>query len=249
MNSLGDKIDKNRIPCHVAIIMDGNGRWAQQQGMNRVFGHQNAIDSVRAITEAAAELGVRFLTLYTFSIENWNRPRSEIDALMELLAATIEYETPALHKNRVRVKVIGDELRLPEKAREKLNNSVRLTAENKGLTLVLALSYSSRWEIMDAVKHLYRDVQNGKAAIEDLNEELFSNYLSTTGIPDPDLLIRTSGELRISNFLLWQLAYAELYFTDKFWPDFRKDDFFQAILDFQNRERRFGKTGEQLKTN
>jgi len=245
-DSLKDQLDLSRIPRHVAIVMDGNGRWALQQGMTRVFGHHSAIDTVREITEVAAEIGVRFLTLYTFSTENWNRPQSEVDALMELLASTIEKETPALHKNNIRVVTIGDEKRLPLIAQEKMNASIAYTAQNTGLTLVLALSYSSRWEIIHAVKTFCKDVQQGIAACDDLDNEKFINYLTTKNIPDPDLLIRTGGELRISNFLLWQMAYTELYFTDILWPDFKKEYFIEAILDYQRRERRFGKTSEQL---
>jgi len=248
MSSFLEQIDKTRIPRHVAIIMDGNGRWAMQQGMARAFGHQSAIGAVRAATQAATELGVQYLTLYTFSTENWNRPEDEIKALMELFAVTIEKETPDLHKNNVRLVSIGDHDRLPEDAQKRLKKSIEITAQNTGLTLVLALSYSARWEIMNAVKLFCQDVQSGKAKPEDMNDELFATYLTTNGIPDPDLLIRTSGEMRISNFLLWQLAYSELYFTNTLWPDFDKEQFFEAICDYQSRERRFGKTGQQLKT-
>jgi undecaprenyl diphosphate synthase len=248
MSSLKDKIDITRIPRHVAVIMDGNGRWATQKGMARIFGHQNAIEAVRDITEAAGEIGIKYLTLYAFSTENWNRPELEINALMELLAVTIEKETPRLNASGVRVVCIGDQDRLPEDARRRLQKSIVTTSQNKDLTLVLALSYSSRWEIVNAAKCFCQEVQSGKAKPEDLDSKLFSNYLTTKDIPDPDLLIRTSGELRISNFLLWQLAYAELYFTNTLWPDFRREHFFEAICDYQSRERRFGKTGEQIKT-
>ena len=247
MSSFLDQIDKTRIPRHVAIIMDGNGRWAMQQGMARAFGHQSAIGAVRDATAAASELGIEYLTLYTFSTENWNRPEDEIKALMELFAVTIEKETPDLHKNNVRLLSIGDHDRLPADAQRRLKKSIEITAQNTGLTLVLALSYSARWEIINAVKLFCQDVQSGKVKPEDLDNKMFDNYLTTKGIPDPDLLIRTSGEMRISNFLLWQLAYSELYFTNTLWPDFDKEQFFEAISDYQSRERRFGKTGQQLK--
>lgn len=247
MSSYKDKIDKTHIPKHVAIIMDGNGRWAMQQGMARAFGHQSAIGAVRDVTAAAAAIGVEYLTLYTFSTENWNRPEEEIQALMELFAVTIEKETPDLHKNNVRLLSIGDRARLPEDARRRLKKSIETTAQNTGLTLVLALSYSARWEIINAVKLFCQDVQSGTVAAETLDNDLFANYLTTKNIPDPDLLIRTSGEMRISNFLLWQLAYSELYFTETLWPDFDKEQFYKAICDYQGRERRFGKTGQQLK--
>jgi undecaprenyl diphosphate synthase len=247
MSSYKDKIDKSRIPEHVAIIMDGNGRWAMQQGMARVFGHQSAIGAVRDITAAAAEIGVKYLTLYTFSTENWNRPQDEIEALMELFAVTIEKETPDLHKNNVRMLSIGDLSRLPKDAQRRLERSIEVTAQNTGLTLVLALSYSARWEIIHAVKLFCQDVQSGTIQPEMLDNDVFERYLTTKEIPDPDLLIRTSGEMRISNFLLWQLAYSELYFTNTLWPDFDREQFFEAICDYQGRERRFGKTGQQLK--
>lgn len=248
MDSYKDKIDTTRVPRHVAIIMDGNGRWATQQGRARAFGHQSSITAVRDATLAAAEIGVKYLTLYAFSTENWNRPEDEIQALMELFAVTIEKETPDLHKNNVRLISIGDHARLPEDAQRRLKKSIEITAQNKGLTLVLALSYSARWEILNAVKLFCQDVQSGKVATEELSNDLFANYLTTRNIPDPDLLIRTSGEMRISNFLLWQLAYSEFYFTKTLWPDFDKEEFYKAICDYQGRERRFGKTGQQLKT-
>jgi undecaprenyl diphosphate synthase len=248
MSSFLDTIDRARVPRHVAVIMDGNGRWAMQQGMARAFGHQSAIGAVRDVTAAASELGVEYLTLYTFSTENWNRPEDEITALMELFAVTIEKETPDLNKNNVRLVSIGDHDRLPKDAQRRLKNSIEITAKNTGLTLVLALSYSARWEIINAVKLICQDVQSGKAKPEDLDDKMFDSYLTTKGIPDPDLLIRTSGEMRISNFLLWQLAYSELYFTNTLWPDFDKEQFYEAICDYQSRERRFGKTGLQLKT-
>ncbi|MGC9150351.1 MAG: isoprenyl transferase [Microbacter sp.] len=245
--SLTDQIDKTRLPIHVAIIMDGNGRWALKQGYNRIFGHHQALNAVREITEAASELGIKYLTLYTFSMENWDRPGDEINALMELLANSIEKETPSLHENHVRLLAIGDEERLPPEAQKKLNKSIELTANNTGLTLILALSYSARWEIVHAVKMLCQKVITNSLSINDIDEKTFASHLTTKNIPDPDLLIRTSGEIRISNFLLWQLAYSELYFTETLWPDFKKADLYKAIVEYQSRERRFGKTGEQLK--
>jgi undecaprenyl diphosphate synthase len=241
MSSFLEKIDKTNLPKHIAIIMDGNGRWAKERGLDRFEGHQNGVTSVREITEAATEIGVNYLTLYTFSTENWSRPQSEVDALMELLIDTIEKETTTLHKNNVRLMMIGDLNRLPEKAREKMLRCIAQTSANTGLALVLALSYSSRWEIVNAVKNICKDVEVGKYRAEDINDELFSDYLTTKSIPDPDLLIRTSGEERISNFLLWQIAYTELYFTQTHWPAFRKENLYHAIYEFQQRERRFGK--------
>lgn len=241
MPSYKEEIDKSKLPRHVAIIMDGNGRWAKERGFSRVFGHQNGVKAVREVTEAAAETGIEYLTLYAFSTENWSRPQSEVNALMELLVDTIEKETPTLNNNNVRLLAIGDLKRLPGNLEEKLMRCINSTAKNTGLSLVLALSYSSRWEILNAVKHIIADVQNGNISIEDINETRFDNYLTTAGIPDPDLMIRTSGELRISNFLLWQLAYTELYFPEINWPDFRKENFYEAIVSFQQRERRFGK--------
>ncbi|MFT3752071.1 MAG: isoprenyl transferase [Paludibacter sp.] len=241
MSSNKEKIDLNRLPVHVAIIMDGNGRWAKERGYDRIFGHQNGVTSVRETTEAAAEIGIKYLTLYAFSTENWNRPQSEVDALMELLINTIEKETPQLHKNNVRLLAIGDLSRLPESAGEKLQRCIDTTSKNTGLSLVLALSYSSRWEITNAAKNICKEVLEGKISIEDINDDVFSDYLTTKSIPDPDLMIRTSGEVRISNFLLWQIAYSELYFTQTHWPAFRKEDLYQAIYEFQQRERRFGK--------
>jgi len=241
MTTYKEKLDKTRLPRHVAIIMDGNGRWAKERGYDRIFGHQNGVTSVREVTEAAAEIGIEYLTLYAFSTENWSRPQSEVDALMELLIDTIEKETPTLNKNNVRLMAIGDLSRLPGNAGEKLQRCINQTAGNTGLALVLALSYSSRWEITNAMKEICREIQSGKYNIEDINDEMISNHLTTQSIPDPDLMIRTSGEVRISNFLLWQLAYTELYFTQTHWPAFRKDNFYQAIYEFQQRERRFGK--------
>jgi undecaprenyl diphosphate synthase len=241
MSTYIEKIDKTRLPKHIAIIMDGNGRWAKERGYDRVFGHQNGVTSVREITEAASEIGIEYLTLYTFSTENWNRPQAEVDALMEILIDTIEKETPTLHKNNVKLMAIGDLSRLPDNAAEKLHRCINTTSKNTGLALVLALSYSSRWEITNAIKEISKGVQDGKISIEEINDDLVSNHLTTKNIPDPDLMIRTSGEERISNFLLWQIAYTELYFTKTHWPAFRKDNLYQAIYEFQQRERRFGK--------
>ncbi|MDD4968755.1 MAG: isoprenyl transferase [Paludibacter sp.] len=241
MSSFKEKLDKTRLPKHIAIIMDGNGRWAKERGYDRIFGHQNGVTSVRETTEAAAEIGIEYLTLYAFSTENWSRPQSEVDALMELLIDTIEKETPSLNKNNVRLMAIGDLSRLPGSAAEKLQRCIAQTSKNTGLALVLALSYSSRWEITNALKNICTEVLAGNYNIEDINDELISNHLTTKSIPDPDLMIRTSGEERISNFLLWQLAYSELYFTKTHWPEFRKENFYQAIYEFQQRERRFGK--------
>ena len=246
MSSLIDKIDKNRLPVHVAVIMDGNGRWAKQRGLDRSEGHVEGVNTVRRITEIASEVGVKYLTLYTFSTENWNRPKDEVDALMNLIAVAIERETPDLIKNNVRLSMIGDSSRMPEFAVNRLNACIQDTSHCNGLKLVLALSYSSRQELVSAVKSIAEQAKNGTLSIDDINEEAISKSLYTSNMPDPDLLIRTAGDLRISNYLLWQIAYAELYFTDKFWPDFSKDDFCQAIIDFQSRERRFGKTSEQI---
>lgn len=244
--NLAEQINTQKVPQHIAIIMDGNGRWAKQQGENRIYGHYEGVNSVRAVVEAAGEVGVKFITLYAFSTENWNRPKEEVDALMELLVSTISAETPQLNKKNVRLQAIGNLNSLPPACLEELNESIELTSKNTGLTLVLALSYSSKWELIDAVKQIATQVKNGSLAIDDISEKHFERELCTKNIPDPELMIRTSGEHRISNFLLWQLAYAEFYFTDKLWPDFRKDDLYEAILNYQNRERRFGKTSEQL---
>ena len=241
MSSYLEKIDKTRLPKHIAIIMDGNGRWAKARGYERIFGHTEGVRSVREITEVAAEIGIEYLTLYVFSTENWDRPHAEVDALMELLVDSIKKETPTLNKNNIRLMAVGNIDRLPINVKEKLQDCIDETAKNTGLTLVLALSYSSRWEITDAVRQICKEVQKGNLQPEDVSAELISSHLTTRLIPDPDLMIRTSGELRISNFLLWQLAYAEFYFTETHWPDFKKDNFLQAIYDFQQRERRFGK--------
>lgn len=228
--------------------MDGNGRWAKKQGLARVFGHKRGVETVHNITVAATELGIEYLTLYTFSTENWNRPKEEIDALMNLLVDTIVKETPTLMENNVRLLTIGDLDRLPESTRQKFLGCIEQTSRNTGLSMVIALSYSARWEITNAVQTAVRRAQAGELRPEDVNEQLVSSLMTTSGMPDPDLLIRTSGELRISNFLLWQLAYSELYFTDCLWPDFTPEELYKAIVDYQNRERRFGKTTEQLKT-
>ena len=242
-----EQIVPERMPQHVAIIMDGNGRWAKKQGLARMFGHKQGVEVVHNITKAAAELGLRYMTLYTFSTENWNRPKEEVDALMTLLVDTIAKETPTLMKNNVRLLTIGDLDRLPEAAHKKFLGCIEQTAANTGLSLVIALSYSSRWEITNAVRKAVEAAQKGTIRPEDVNEELVSDLMTTKNMPDPDLLIRTSGELRISNFLLWQLAYSELYFTDCLWPEFTVEQFYKAIVDYQHRERRFGKTSEQVR--
>ncbi len=241
MSTFKDKIDKSRLPKHIAIIMDGNGRWAKEKGYDRVFGHQNGVTSVREVTEAAAETGIDYLTLYAFSTENWGRPQHEVNALMELLIDTIEKETPTLNKNNVRLLIIGDISRLPDGAAIKLQKCINETSVNTGLSLVLALSYSSRWEITNALQQICKDMKAGLVDAHEIDDATFANYLSTKGIPDPDLMIRTSGEQRLSNFLLWQLAYSELYFSKLHWPDFRKENFWEAIVDYQQRDRRYGK--------
>ena len=246
MATLKDKIDMTRIPQHIAVIMDGNGRWAKQHGKERLFGHYNGVESVRVVVETSVKLGIKYLTLYTFSTENWNRPKAEVDGLMELLVDNIIKETPTFHKNNIRFTTIGDNSLLPEKALRKLEECIAETASNTGMTLVLALSYSSRWEITDAVRRIVAKVKDGELSIDDINDQVVSDNLTTAGIPDPELLIRTSGELRLSNYLLWQMAYTELYFTDTLWPDFREESLYEAIVDYQKRERRFGKTSEQL---
>lgn len=226
--------------------MDGNGRWAKQQGMARVFGHRNGVKAVRDTTEASAELGIKYLTLYAFSTENWKRPALEVNALMRLLVDTLSKEVETLNKNNIRLEAIGDLDKLPEKSHQALLKGIEDTKNNSRMTLILALNYSARWEIVEATKNIARDVSDGKIDIDDLNNETFENYLTTKNYPDPELMIRTSGEHRISNYLLWQLAYTELYFTDVLWPDFRKEHLYEALIDFQNRERRFGKISEQL---
>ena len=244
--SLIEKIDKNRLPRHVAIIMDGNGRWAKAKGKDRSFGHQEGVVSVRKIMDAVTQLGLKYLTLYTFSTENWNRPEEEVQALMSLLVSAIHRETPDMMKKNVRLTAIGDLSRLREDAYNTLQECIDTTSANTGTTLVLALSYSSRWEITRAARQLAQEVLEQKINPNDITEAMVSDHLTTNNIPDPDLLIRTGGEKRISNFLLWQLSYAEFFFTDVFWPDFREEELYEAILYYQQRERRFGKTSEQL---
>lgn len=244
--SLVNSIDKSNIPTHIAIIMDGNGRWAKQRGTQRIFGHRNGVSAVRASIEASAELGVKFLTLYAFSTENWNRPKIEVDALMSLLINTINTESQTLIKNNIALKTIGDTDSLPKAVQKKLKEVIEKSSKCTGLTVILALSYSSRWEITNAAKRLIQDFSDKKVVIEDVTEEKFNSYMTTAVIPDPELMIRTSGEYRISNFMMWQLAYTELYFTSTLWPDFDKEELYKAILDYQKRERRYGKISEQL---
>jgi undecaprenyl diphosphate synthase len=246
MQPLIEQINKTKLPKHIAIIMDGNGRWAEEKGEDRLYGHFHGVVSVRNIVEGCAELGISYLTLYAFSTENWDRPQTEVDGLMGLLVDTIRKEVPILNKNNIRLHMIGDMSMLPEFAHQALHEALEMTSQNKGLNLILALSYSSRWELMNAVKNIGRDVKAGKIDPETIDQNTIQQYLSTSKFPDPELMIRTSGEYRISNFLLYQLAYAELYFTNTRWPDFRKDSLYEAIIDFQNRERRFGKTGKQI---
>lgn len=244
--NLKDEIDPNKLPAHIAIIMDGNGRWAKQKGKIRTFGHQSGVKAVRETTEACAELGVKFLTLYAFSTENWSRPKYEVEALMSLLVKTIHAETKTLNKNNIRLLAIGNVQSLPARTKKELEQAIHQTANNTRMTLVLALSYSSKWEIIEAVKQVAIAVKNSEITPEEITEKYFERHLCTHGIPDPELMIRTSGEHRISNFLLWQLAYAEFYFTDTLWPDFGKNNVYEAITDYQKRERRFGKTSEQI---
>ena len=238
-----DKIDTDKLPQHVAITMDGNGRWAKNKGKFRVFGHQSGVKAVRDTVEGAAEIGLKYITLYAFSTENWNRPKREVNALMSLLISTINKETKTLLDNNIRLKSIGNIKELPTKCQSELKEAIEKTKHGSGTTLILALSYSSRWEIINAIKQIVKNNVSEK----NINEELFSQYLTTKGVPNPELLIRTSGEQRISNFLLWQIAYSELYFTDILWPEFRREDLFEAIYKFQQRERRFGKISEQIK--
>jgi undecaprenyl diphosphate synthase len=245
--TIQQKIDKKRVPVHIAVIMDGNGRWAAQHGMERVLGHQKGVEAVRNVIEAAAELEIKYLTLYAFSTENWERPDNEVSALMRIMVQSLNNETEKLIENNIRLNAIGDLGRLADDVRARLFDTINVTAGLTGLRLIVALSYSSRWEITEAAKKLASDVVMGQLKIESIGDLEFEKRLSTHNIPDPDLLIRTSGELRISNFLLWQLAYSELYFTEKLWPDFGKEDFYDAILDFQKRERRFGKTSDQIR--
>ena len=245
--NLKDTINMQKLPRHIAIIMDGNGRWAKEKGEDRLFGHLHGVESVRNIVEGCAELGIEYLTLYAFSTENWDRPAEEVTGLMALLVDTIRKEVPTLNKNNIKLHAIGDMSMLPENARTELKEAFDETKSNTGLNLIMALSYSSRWELMAAVKQIAVDVKTGILQPETITQDTLQSYLSTSEFPDPELMIRTSGEYRISNFLLYQLAYAELYFTNTRWPDFRKDNLYEAIIDFQNRERRFGKTGEQIK--
>ncbi len=244
--SLKEKIDKEKLPKHIAIIMDGNGRWAKNKGKIRIFGHQNAITSVRESIETSAELGIGYITLYAFSTENWNRPKFEVSALMELLVKTIRKETKTLMDNNIRLKAIGNLSQLPEKCYKELFEGIEITKNNTGTTLILALSYSAKWDITQAVQNIAKQVAEGKIKSNEISEELINDQLSTASFPHPDLMIRTSGEHRISNFLVWELAYAEFYFTEVLWPDFRKENLYEAILDYQNRERRYGKTSEQI---
>lgn len=244
-----ESLDRSKLPKHVAIIMDGNGRWAKERGEDRVYGHHEGVVSVREIVNGCGEVGVSYLTLYAFSTENWNRPKEEVDALMELLVNTIRKEVEELKKKNVKLHVIGDFASLPDVCQKELNEAKEMTAENTGLNLILALSYSARWEIVEASKKIARDIKDGKLKEEDVSDDVFKKYLTTAEFPDPELMIRTSGETRISNFLLYQLAYAELYFTNVHWPAFRKPHLLEALLDYQNRERRFGKTSEQIQTN
>ncbi|MCE5346413.1 MAG: isoprenyl transferase [Bacteroidales bacterium] len=243
---LREQINIEKLPSHVAIIMDGNGRWAQQRCLDRIFGHRQGVNAVREALEAAAEIGVKYLTLYVFSTENWQRPDEEVSALMGILVQSLNDEASTLVKNNIRLKVIGDVDRLDENLREKLFETINMTSNGNRLTLIVALSYSSRWEITEAARKMSIDAADGKLDPYSITENDFEKYLATYGIPDPELMIRTSGELRISNFLLWQFAYTEFYFTDTLWPDFGKEDFYKAIIDFQRRERRFGKTSEQV---
>ncbi len=243
---LPEAIDSKRVPKHIAIIMDGNGRWAKTKGKARIFGHRNALDAVRDTIEGAAEMGVKYLTLYAFSTENWNRPKLEVRALFELLVNAINKEVPTLNENNIRLNAIGNIDSLPKNCKAELQNAMKATAENNQMEVILALSYSARWEIINAVQSIAKEAADGKLDPQSIDEQTFSSKLSTAAFPDPELMIRTSGEYRISNFLLWQLAYTELIFVNKYWPDFRKPDLIQAVSDYQKRERRFGKTGEQL---
>lgn len=248
MSSILPQINRQNIPKHVAIIMDGNGRWAKKQGLTRIFGHKNGVSTVKEIVEACVELKISYLTLYTFSTENWLRPRAEIDALMQLLVKNISAEQPALMKNKIRLAAIGDLKSLPQSCQKSLKKTIEATKDNENMQLTLALSYSSRWEILEAIKTIAHEYKVGAITdLDQLSEAQINKYLATATMPDPDLLIRTSGEYRISNFLLWQLAYTEFCFSEKLWPEFTKDDFYSIIVDYQNRERRFGKTSEQVK--
>ncbi|MDJ1483159.1 isoprenyl transferase [Cytophagaceae bacterium YF14B1] len=241
-----EKINTEKLPLHIAVIMDGNGRWAKKQGAMRVFGHRNAIKAVRDTTEACAELGIKYLTLYAFSTENWSRPKAEVNALMELLVSTIRSETETLMKNNVRLLAIGDIQNLPKNCQKELAEAIEITSKNTGLSLVLALSYSGRWEITEAIKQISTKVASGELSVNEITDQVISQHLTTQNIPDPELLIRTSGEMRISNFLLWQIAYTEIFICDTLWPDFRREHLYEAILAYQQRERRFGKISEQV---
>jgi undecaprenyl diphosphate synthase len=244
-----DKINPDRLPVHIAVIMDGNGRWARRRGQERIFGHHQGVKAVRKVIEAAAELGIKYLTLYAFSTENWNRPDDEVSALMDIMVESLNNETETLLKNSISTRVIGDLGRLSEKVRTRLLETIKITEGGSRLKLIVALSYSSRWEISEACRKIARSVKDGHLNTDKITEDTVSENLETSGIPDPELMIRTSGEKRISNFLLWQLAYTELYFTEKLWPDFGKEDFYKAVADFQKRERRYGKTSEQIAEN
>lgn len=246
MSQLASRIDLDKLPKHLAVIMDGNGRWAKEQGMARVFGHRNGVKAVRETSEASAELGIKYLTLYAFSTENWNRPAFEVNALMRLLVDTLSKEVETLNENNIKLKAIGDLSKLPKNSFNALMQGIEDTKHNDRMTLTLALNYSSRWEILEAAKGLAKDAASGDVKVDDIDNDFLEKYLTTSGYPDPELMIRTSGEHRISNFLLWQMAYTELYFTDVYWPDFRKEHLYEALIDYQNRERRFGKINEEL---
>ncbi len=241
-----DQIDLSKLPEHIAVIMDGNGRWAKTHGKPRIFGHRNGVKAVREISEGAAEIGIKYLTLYAFSTENWNRPQLEVDALMTLLVSTVRNELKTLNKNSIRLNAIGDLSRLPPKTYKTLMEGIEDTRNNDRMTLTLALNYSARWELTEVVRNVAHDVKQGKLNIADINDSVIQAALTTHDMPDPELMIRTSGEQRISNYLLWQIAYAELYFTDTFWPDFNKEELYKALVDYQGRERRFGQISEQL---
>ena len=245
MTSQKENINLHNLPQHIAVIMDGNGRWAKQKGAARIFGHRNAVDAVRAVIEGSGELGIKYLTLYAFSTENWGRPKEEIDGLMELLVSTLKKEIKSLNENNVRLRAIGDLPQLPRNCQDNLFDAIEATKNNTGLTVIIALSYSGRWEIVEATRHLAEEVAKGNLKPEEITEQMFASRLETAGVPDPELLIRTSGELRISNFLLWQIAYTEIYITPTLWPDFRKENLYEAIVAYQKRERRFGKVLER----
>lgn len=245
---MNEEIDQTNIPRHIAIIMDGNGRWAKQKGAMRIFGHKNAVKAVKDAIEGAKDLGIQYLTLFSFSTENWSRPQDEVDGLMELLVKTVTKQVPLMMKDNIKFSVIGDIGSMPPEVIKKLNWATETTKNNTGLILNLALSYSGRWEITQTMKHIAQKISEGKLEVEDIDQDLINDHLETKGIPDPELMIRTSGEYRISNFLLWQLAYTELHFTPVLWPDFRREHLISAIIDYQQRERRFGRTGEQVKS-